>query len=153
MGATMRHVVGKQGVTLARRLQKYRTACSGKHVVAGYISGVSTSASIERAYKNEFGAGTTTDFGKKMPARPFISQSVPIMKYAVEVEAETLNVNHPDEFLERAGRTMADSIRVSIDTGSFERNSDFTIGQKGHSKVLVDTGEMYKNAKSQIRKG
>ena len=151
MGATLKHVAGRQGSTLARRLQKIRTACSRSYVVAGYIAGVSTPAAIAKAYKNEFGAGRTSDLDKPMPARPFMAMAIPDIVYAMRKSLPAFHVEQPEEFLASAGAVMANGIRESIDLGGFRPNAPYTLSQKRGDKPLVDSGEMQAEAAFQVR--
>ena len=154
MGATLKREAGKQGTSLARTLQKYRTACEKSHVVAGYIAGLSSPASIEKARKNEFGA-LASDLGYlgvRIPARPFMHMSIPQMKENISEITGSFHVDRPQEFLGRAGAMMADSIRESIDDGGFQENSEYTLMMKRGTTPLRDTGEMYAEATSQVRK-
>ena len=154
MGATLQREDGKHGTSLARKIQKYRTACAKAHVVAGYISGLSSPASIEKARKNEFGAPASDlgYLGIRIPARPFMHMSIPQMKENISEIAGSFHVDRPQEFLNRAGEMMADSIRESIDDGGFQENSEYTLMLKRGTTPLRDTGEMYAEATHQLRK-
>lgn len=158
MGATLKHKEGTGGKSLKRVLDKYRNSVNGKSVVAGLVKGKSSAENIYHGYLNEFGH-TGPVFGKGMsetPARPFMAQSVPFVKEAIQTMPEKFDVNNPKEYLNAVGRNMAEAIVMSIDSQDFTPNAEFTRLHKsfayGHEKILVETGSMRSDMKHEIRK-
>ena len=148
MGATLTLVAGQQGRTLARRLQAIRRKASKSHVEAGYIAGLSSPSSIHKAAESEF--GSDVEF---RPARPFMQQSVPLIKASISDASSVFESSDMDGFLVYAGNLMVEAIHDSIDSQQFHPLSPKTIAKKGNSTILIETHEMYDNAKSQIVEG
>jgi hypothetical protein len=146
MGATLQNL--RRGA-LARRLAKIRHAVYGKSVVAGYIEGVSSNDALYRAYVNEYGMESSG--GAPIPARPFVRYSVPLMAHELSKGVHNFELENVDEFLDASGVVMADCIRTIIDAGGFKKNADYTLKRKNGTQPLVDTGEMYEQAKHQVR--
>mgnify|MGYP003586042638 CR=1 FL=1 len=154
MGATLKHKEGTGGKSLKRVLDKYRNSVQGKSVVAGLVKGKSSAENIEKGYKNEFG-GLSSGM-REIPARPFMAQSVPFVKEAIQTMPEKFDVSNPKEYLNAVGKNMADAIVMSIDSQDFTPNAEFTRLHKsfayGHEKILVETGSMRSDMKHEIRK-
>lgn len=148
MGASLKKAgLGK----LEKRLAKIRHAVQGKSVVAGYIDGISSPASIEKAYKNEYGF-ISTDLKQRVPARPFMHMSVPLMKEALTRGGGIpFDPDSVDGYLAASGMVMEHCIRDSINTGNFVENAGYTIAMKHGDKPLVDSGEMMADAGFQVR--
>lgn len=151
MGATLKHKEGTGGKSLKRVLSKYKNAVRGLSVVAGLVKGKSSAENIEKGYKNEFGAGRSSGM-REIPERPFMAQSVPFIKEAIQTMPERFDVNKPKEYLNAVGRNMAEGIVMSIDSQDFTPNAEFTKKMKGHEKILVETGSMRGDMKHEIRK-
>jgi len=150
MGATLKHKEGTGGKSLKRVLDKYRNSVNGKSVVAGLVKGKSSSENIGKGYKNEFGG--VSSGRREIPARPFMAQSVPFVKEAIQSMPEKFDVNNPKEYLNAVGKNMAEAIVMSIDSQDFTPNAEFTKLMKGHEKILVETGSMRSDMKHEIRK-
>ena len=146
MGATLHNL--RRGA-LASRLAKIRHAVYGKSVVAGYIEGVSSNDALYRAYVNEYGMESSG--GAPVPARPFVRYSVPLMTHELSKGVHNFELENVDEYLNASGGVMADCIRTIIDAGGFKKNADYTLKRKSGTQPLVDTGEMYEQAKHQVR--
>jgi hypothetical protein len=147
MGATLNNL--RRGA-LAKRLAKIRNAVWGKSVVAGYIEGVSSNDAVYKAYQNEWGLESSRGF--PIPPRPFVHNSIPIMKSELSKGVGVpFALEFIDRYLDASGAVMADCIRMSIDAGGFKPNADYTLKRKRGTKPLVDTGEMYEQAKHQVR--
>lgn len=146
MGATLKLESGRQGVTLARRIQKIQRAAKKAHVAAGYISGLSNNSSIKKARLNEFGH-------KNTPARPFMHQAVPIIANGVREVAGLFDTDTLDPMLVECGNVMRQGIRDSVETQNFEKLAPSTIRKKGHDYILVHKGVMYADVQSEIREG
>jgi hypothetical protein len=148
MGATLNNL--RRGA-LAKRLAKIRNAVWGKSVVAGYIEGVSSNDAVYKAYQNEWGF-TSSDLKREVLPRPFVHNSIPIMKSELSKGVGVpFALESIDRYLDASGAVMADCIRMSIDAGGFKPNADYTLKRKSGTKPLVDTGEMYEQAKHQVR--
>ena len=154
MGATLKHKEGTGGKSLERVLSKYKNAVSGLSVVAGLVKGKSSAENIEKGVLNEFGH-TGPVFGRgrvRTHARPFMAQSVPFIKEAIQAMPERFDANKPKEYLNAVGRNMAEGIVMSIDSQDFTPNAEFTKKMKGNDKILVETGSMRGDMKHEIRK-
>ena len=57
--------------------------------------------------------------------------------------AQVLEGGPAENIGERLGKFMVMSIQRTIASGGFTPNAPGTIQKKGHSKTLIDTGEMY----------
>lgn len=150
MGATLKHAAGTSGKSLAKRLQAIRNACSRHSVVAGYIPGLSSAKACHKAYQNEHGF-TSTDLELDVPPRPFVYTSVPLMAEGVRLIARTIDLSRPVVFFREAGELMANCIRTRIDAGGFAENTEYTKARKQGTEPLVDSGEMYQEAKFKVR--
>jgi hypothetical protein len=146
MGASLK-ITGKG--RLARKLDKMRHAVFGKSVVAGYIEGLSNSEEIYKAYVNEY--GMTSSGGMRIPPRPFMHRSVPIMIEHLAPMVKNFNIDEVDACMEEYGVVMAEAIPESIDAGKFAANTQYTLKRKSGTKPLVDTGEMKEGATYQVR--
>jgi len=151
MGASLKRK-GKSGIDKA--LRRIARSCSGHVVVAGLVKGKSSPDNIRHGYLNEFGHSGPV-FGKgnaSTPARPFMVQSIPFIKDNISPLLEGIDINNVRKELDGLGIAMSVGIQQSIDSQDFEPNAATTVELKGHSKILVDTGEMYGDIKHEVRK-
>lgn len=110
----------------------------GKTIEAGLFD----EENEKKAIWNEYGTS------RGIPARPFLRNTL------YENEARYANFIAPfvvqvieggtaENISERLGKFMVMSIQRTIAAGGFTPNAPATIRKKGHSKTLIDTGEMY----------
>lgn len=110
----------------------------GKTIEAGLFDEMNE----KKAIWNEYGTS------RGIPARPFLRTAL------YENEARYANFIAPfvvqvieggpaENISERLGKFMVMSIQRTIAAGGFVSNALGTIAKKGHSKQLIDTGEMY----------
>lgn len=96
--------------------------------------------------------GYIHEFGKGVPARPWLRPS--IRGYRIQAVSR-LHKDLPevllgglsfDQCLNRIGIEGASAVRSYIlNSGNFTPNSPYTIAQKGSSKPLIDTGQMMRS--------
>lgn len=157
MGASIRRKGGGPvGGRLRAHLSNIAKRCNGVHVVAGFISGLSSPENIHKAYVNNFGTEGTGEkssvFGKKIPARPFMEQSVPLIREQVAFMADSFDLNDVAGSMDFLGAGMKGSIKNSIETGNFEPNAEMTVKMKGFDKPLTETGSMAGDVQSEVRR-
>lgn len=113
-------------------------AVDGTKVSAGLFGG----KAAEKAMYNEYGTS------RGIPARPFLRNTLyeHDARWGVFIApkiAALLNGGSADGIVSSLGSIMANDIKGTIGAGSFAANAPSTIAAKGHSKPLVDTGDMY----------
>lgn len=146
MGATIRSKSGRQVFRkLSARLTRMREKVDGVEVVAGLVKGKSSPESIFKGVMNEFGHGDVVP-------RPFVQQSIPFVKENVHFACETFSMKAFEGFLSNVGDAMSDGIQESIQSQDFDALKDSTIKRKGHDTILVETGDMYGNITSAVRR-
>ena len=96
----------------------------------------------QKAMWNEYGTS------RGIPARPFLRNTLYEQEHSWAVFlkpmfVQILNGDAAADVSGKLGPKMVQGIRKTIDSGSFAPLAPSTIRQKGSSKPLVDTGDMY----------
>lgn len=113
-------------------------AVDGTKVSAGLFGG----KAAEKAMYNEYGTS------RGIPARPFLRNTLYEHQQrwsvfiAPKVEA-LMNGGSLNGVMEELGTIMQKDIQGTIAAGGFAALAAATIAQKGSSKPLIDTGDMY----------
>jgi len=155
MGAKLKSKSGRALLgRLKRRADRLREAVDGVEVVAGFVKGKSSADSIFKAYMNEFGHEGPM-FGKgwaKTVPRPFMAQSRPYVQERVHSACELFSARNLKQSMDNIGQAMTQGIEESLISDKFEKLRDSTVRIKGHNTILVESGEMYDNVRSEVRR-
>ena len=145
-----------------KRHKKLPGALSGAtRVKVGFVASQSNSSSIERAIWNEFGTkggASGGGWGGPIPERPFMRNAMRDNrgKYRSAMAVSAGKILRGDTQVEttlrKLGNVAQDDIKAEISSLSSPPNSPVTIGLKGSSKPLIDTGEMLSNVRWKIDK-
>lgn len=111
-------------------------AIDGQEVSAGLFGGFAA----KKATWNEYGTS-------RMPARPFLRNTLyeREREWGVFLGPKLIAVldGANVDVVAMLGPQMVKSIRSTINAGNFAPLAASTIAKKGHSKPLIDTGDMY----------
>lgn len=126
---------GDSGLTAA--IARLR-ALDGMEVKAGLFGGFAARKAMWQEY------GTS----RGIPSRPFLrnTQYEYSARWAVFIGplvATLLSGGSPKAIAEQLGQLMEHNIKTTIAAGGFAPLAPATIKAKGHSKLLIDTGDMY----------
>lgn len=110
----------------------------GKTIEAGLFDEMNE----KKAIWNEYGTS------RGIPARPFLRTALyeneaRYANFIAPFVAQVLEGGPAENIGERLGKFMVMSIQRTIASGGFVPNAPGTVTKKGHSKTLIDTGEMY----------
>lgn len=124
---------------------------------AGYYDDVMHESGLtmaDLAWINNNGADLSN--GTTIPARPFMDQS--FMSIAgsdfgqKELGDVIMNNSSPKTQMDKLAKQMATQISMSIEYGSFEPNSPYTISLKGRDDPLIDSGDMKESPQDKVVK-
>lgn len=110
----------------------------GKAVEAGLFGGFAQNKAVWQEY------GTS----RGIPARPFLRNTMyeneaRFASFILPYIQNVLEGGSADAGLDALGQFMAMSIKRTIASGGFTPLALSTVKKKGHSKPLLDTGDMY----------
>jgi hypothetical protein len=139
------------------KLMKRVKSLEGFTATVGFEGGRSDSdlTNAQIAYTNEHGSPA-----KNIPARPFlgpgIMEAMPeLSAVARQVAKQVLTSLDPAvaaKGMEIIAAGLEAAVKKKILTGHFAPLKPATIRRKGHSKPLIDTGQMYDSVKGRVRR-
>ena len=110
----------------------------GTEVEAGLFGGFAKN----KAIWNEYGTS------RGIPARPFLRNTLygneaRFAQFVTPFVEDILNGASVGVYASNLGNFMVSRIRQTIDEGNFVPLAPSTVAKKGHSRPLIDTGDMY----------
>jgi len=134
-----------------KRIQRELRILNRRSLFIGYPKGKTTQFNINKAFWNEYGTS-------RIPSRPFNRTTFDRFQSKVIKYQKTLmrqvyrgKINARIAFTNLGNRYVG-YIRRTIKAGPWTPNAPATIARKGRDEPLIDTREMYRTTKFDVRR-